>query len=774
MGVALASALIASSLYLRSVNYGPGGDEKFYQVGLQQEKERDLNAALESFAKVTQRYPRSPRAPQAHRKMSEVYHKKGDLTKASQALRESLWSQSHLVSHATHEWNQDEKNFRWQNHFMLGEISMAEKAWGTASDWYQQLIDENASPSIFQKALYRYGDALYQKSDKAERNSIEMRDLIEAYERAIEASPEAKWNAPSLFRLAELWEDLAGHEVGFRKENLGKALDYMKRLEQKGERLPLEGIDPLKVQLSMGRLYRDLGEVESSIGLYRGLLAQPKDPLEDTPLPLDVMGGLARSLLTRAEQYAKEAQSASAETDLYEVLEISRAFDEEQPTKRTSEQSDETAPIGIVESLYLRGHANYQLGVLKAGQTDKGPNGYFEKMDLAYQAALARNDHYGLRGIDSLLAMLRRTNFEFQINQDYHAAVRAYTRILEQFPASIYAYRIRHRLGTAQFHLGEYAEAEVQFRQVVDQFSLTRYVDDQAFRDSYFRLGHCQFLMKEYLRAADTIKTLLQLIDYEETPEALSAWRLLAEAYYSQGLYDQAIEEYRNYLTRYPAQDQEGKIRLALGRTLISRFDYEEGRKELQKIIDQQSEGRATSALYQSARMARYFICESYLTEFNLAPGNSRGALLSKALYEANNLRSAFPAEDTPLHLLGRVHFLMGDFERAVRDLEYFCNSAQGQRPLATAQLLLGESYFNLKRYNKAAEVLARLEVSELPREEGARTLYLLAESQRFEKQFQNAADTYNRLAKDYPASTYSELVQGRIEEVLWRLRKGI
>ncbi|MBW7937620.1 MAG: tetratricopeptide repeat protein [Candidatus Omnitrophica bacterium] len=256
-------------------------------------------------------------------------------------------------------------------------------------------------------------------------------------------------------------------------------------------------------------------------------------------------------------------------------------------------------------------------------------------------------------------------------------------------------------------------------------------------------------------------------MDYEKIPEVLSAWRLLAESYYSQGLYDQAVAEYRNFLARYPDEDVEGKIRLALGRTLIARFDYDKGRQELEEVV-------RTDPFSQSARLARYFICESYLAEYNLAPDETRNSLLQKALSDAEVLRASYPSEDSPLHLLGRIHFLMGDYERAARDLEYFCNATQGQQPPASVRLMLGEAYFNLRQYKKATGHLAQLNLNELPREEAARALYFLAESQRYDNLFQEAAATYTRLTKDFPTSPYSEVAQGRIEEVLWRMKKGI
>ncbi len=748
----VAVGLVAGSLMLRDTNYGPGGDERFFEEGLTHERANRFDAALEAYKKVTSRYPYSHLVPEAHEHMARIHRNNDNLRDALSEMNQGLTSQARILGSATEEWSQADLDYRLRALYFLGEAYAGEKKWSMAADRFQRVLEAAPPEPLRQRALYRLADALYLQENGEDIDSVRLRQLATANETALAASPESEWTNTTLFRLSKIWEELAGYELGIREENLEKSLKYMRELEQRGLAVGKTGIDPLDVKLHIGRLLRELGRADEGIALYREMLNIPEDPLEDRPPPFSVISGLARSLLARAEA----GKGASPEADLYEALELVRNRDD--------------APLSdqdLTEALYLRGHAYYQLGILKPGLSGNGERTFFERMDTAYQAALSRNDHYGIRGEDSLLAMMRRTNYLFQVNQDYRDAVRSYRRILEQFPTSVYAYRVRYRLGSALFQIGEYSEAEQLFRDVVDQFGQTRYVDDKAFRDSYFRLGHCQFLLKDYTRAADTIKTLLRLIDYEETPEALAAWRLLAESYYSKGLYDQAIEEYRNYLARFPNQDPEGKIRLALGRTLISRFDYEEGRRELQRVVE-------TDPQSHSARLARYFICESYLSEYNLAPEAARSGLLTQALDQADRLRKAFPAEDTPLFLLGSVHFLMEDYERAARDLEYFCNAAQGQRPLALAQLLLGESYFNLKNYKRASEKLSAIDLNALPRERAARVLYLLAESYRFDKQFLQAADTYARLAKDFPTSPYSDLVEGRIQEVQWRQKTGI
>jgi tetratricopeptide (TPR) repeat protein len=759
LGLSLAAALmlIASAIRIRYQDYGPGGDRRFYETGLSEERLGDYEEAISTYQKVLQRYPESPLVPAAHRRIAETSRASGDSTAASRSMQQALYAQQKGLGSSTSEWISEELTQRWKDMYFLGDLAASKPDWETAADWFTTVLAESKDPGLVQRSLYRLADALYQGSEDGARNTNMLRNLIEANDRALEASPEYVGAPEALLRNAGMWEDLAGLETGFKNEDIQKALDCLSRVrETKVSVSEGETKDLLEVEISIGRLYRELGRIEESVEFHRKLLDHHGQDGEEGPAPFKISFGLARGLLDQAMREADSGGKTPAESLLQEVLEITRNR-EELPFK-----DDE-----VTEALYLRGHAYYQMGLLHPPKDGEQVSPFFEKMDAAYQSALGRNENYGHGGEDSLLAMMRRTNYGFQINEDYREASRSYRKILEMFPSNIYSYRVRFRLGAALFTLGEYEEAEQQFQEVVDQFGQTRFVDDQAFRESYFRLGHCQFLKKDFVRSASTLKTLLQLLEYEKTPESLAAWSLMAEAYYSSGLYDEAVEEYRSFLARYPDEDQEGKIRLALGRTLIARFDYEEGRSELRGVIEDHPGG-------EMSRWSRYLICESYLGESKTAPSERKTEVLKEALAEAELLRTEYPSEDSPLQLLGKIHFELEDYGRAARDLEYYTNAARDRKPLSPSQLLLGESYFRSKQYVRAADQFQQIDVRQLSREEAARALFLWGESALFAKRFDEAASAYERLLKEFPASPYCGIARGRGDEVKWRQQKGI
>jgi len=276
-------------------------------------------------------------------------------------------------------------------------------------------------------------------------------------------------------------------------------------------------------------------------------------------------------------------------------------------------------------------------------------------MVAAYRGALERDDYYGKNGHDSLLALLRRTNYLYDNAEQYNDAVREYTRILENYPENPYAYRVQYKLGDALYRLERYAEAEEHFREAVDEFPRTQYTDDESFRGSYFGLATCQYLQEDYARAARTYETLLSLVRYEDSPEALLAWKRLADAYHQQGLIDESIEELRGFLEKYPNRDENGLVRFQLARNLFERFDYEEGREELRRIVDELPRDNET------VRWSHYLLCKSYRDESTLAVGDEREELLMKVLDEAERIRIAYPDEDRPLSIMGTTYFDLGD-----------------------------------------------------------------------------------------------------------------
>ncbi|MCG3195961.1 MAG: tetratricopeptide repeat protein [Candidatus Omnitrophica bacterium] len=755
---AILAALVAVglSLHYRDVNYGEGGDERFYREGVAALRSRNPELALESFGKVIERFPESPLIPQSLSRMAEARRALGELKASISTLERALAIHEVRVGKPTTEWSLDDLRFRWEGRYTIGDTEAEKKDWGAAAESFEKVIHESRDDRLKQRSLYRYAEARHRESEEVEtREAAEVRGLLAANERALEASPESEYACPTLRRSAELWEELAELEFGFRKENLEKALGCIEKLLAQGDRLVAAGMDPRGLQLAQGRVLRELGRHEESVALHRKILSDIVEEEPDKPPPFPVVSGLARSLLGRAEAYVAGGKPASAEADLMEAVEFTKPSEE----RPFSEEE-------LTEALYLRGHAEYQIGMLKSSTPEGKAAAIFNRMETAYRSALARNDHFGPAGRDSLLAMMRRTNYLFSINKDFRDAAESYRRILELFPKNVYAYRARFRLATALFELGEYLEAEQEFQKVVDLFNQTRYTDDEAFRESYFRLGHCQFLQQDYSRATATLKSLLGLLKYEKTPEALSAWRILAEAHFALGQYDEAVEELQGFLSRYPDEDSEGKIRWALSRALIARFDYEKGREELQRLVDKFPNGEV-------GRWARYLICESYLNESRGPDSATRRGLLDLALESANAIRVRYPGEDAPLQLLGRIYFELGDYERAARDLEYYHNAARGHKPQTPTQFLLAQAYFNLKRYERAIDLYRSMDISQLSREEAARALYQWAESLRFENRFSEADSTYSRLLKDFPVSSFSELALGRRDEVRWRMAQG-
>ncbi len=463
-------------------------------------------------------------------------------------------------------------------------------------------------------------------------------------------------------------------------------------------------------------------------------------------------------MVHRAEEFAETGKEASAELDLYEVLEIAK------PNEKSPFVGEDNT-----EAAYLRGHSYYNLGILLSRKTGDTQNSQFTKMVAAYQNALEQNNFYGKAGRDSLLGLLRRTNYLYDNVSQYNDAVRDYSRILEEFPDNPYSYRVQYKLGDALYRLKRYDEAEKYFRDAVRDFTRTKYTDDESFRGAYFGLATCQYLQEDYARAAQTYETLLSLVHYEDSPESLLAWKRLADSYHQQGLIDESVEELQGFLEKHPGRDENSLVRFQLARNLFERFDYEEGREELRKII------KDLPRTNETVRWAHYLLCKSYQDQSSLAVGEDRNKLLQNVLAEAEKIRIAYPDEDQPLAIIGLTYFDLGDYERSAKYLEYFNQASRKEHPPAEYQLKLAESFFRLKRYPDAISAYRKVDLDDFAvggREEAARTLFNLAESLRYEDRLTEAVANYQQILDDYPASTLRELTEGRINELQWRISK--
>jgi len=148
-----------------------------------------------------------------------------------------------------------------------------------------------------------------------------------------------------------------------------------------------------------------------------------------------------------------------------------------------------------------------------------------------------------------------------------------------------------------------------------------------------------------------------------------------------------------------------------------------------------------------------------------------------EVLSEAEKIRIAYPEEDRPLAIIGLTYFDLGDFERSAKYLEYYNQASRNEKPPAEYQLKLAESFFRLQRYDEAIPAYRKVDLDEFAvggREEAARTLFNLAESLRYEDHLVEAVANYEKILEDYPTTTLREIAEGRINELQWRISKGV
>jgi len=751
IGVAL--VMIGVAGISRYQNYGSGASERFYREGVRHQHLGEHHQALEDYGKVEARFPKSPWILEANKGIAEVKFELGEYVKSAEVMRVALNKQRSILSDATEEWTQRNRKYRWDGLSLLGDAYIANEEWDSAVEKLEILLEETDHKQLRERSLFALGGALYhQARENDDLGAMTIHRILETYGLVLAASPENKEVILAEYRMAELWEELGSLEPGYRKEHYRKALRNLQSLANAPEEeLAASGIDPLELKLNQGRLLRKMGSLGESIALYRTILDVPSgEEHEEESTPFRVSLELARSLLARGQRDWKGPKSASAEQDLYEALEQVR-IQEDRPFTE-----DE-----LTEALYLRGHSHYTLGRMGARPLGDLTATHFDRMESAYQSAVTKNPFFGPDGEDSLLALIRTTNYRFQISEDLEAAVTNYRQILNQFPDNRYSYRVSFNLAEALYKLRRYEEAEREYRRVVETAEDIRFFDPHHYRVSFYRLGECQFMLEDFSRASKTLRELLDLVGYENTPKNIWASRALAASYFQLGFLEEAVDEYRTFLEKFPGNDPEGKVRFQLGITLLEADMYGEGREELGRVIEK-FRGSET------ARRARYTLCESYIDQSDYSDPQESASLLKNAEEEAKSIREEYPVEDQPLYILGRIFFKQGDFERASTQLNYYLNAARGDETLSDARFLLGQACLELEDYACAINAFGAIDLTDLDWERKPLCLYLLAESYRLDKKYLKAYDTYKRVVVDYPTSDYAEMGEQQMERCDW------
>jgi TolA-binding protein len=356
-------------------------------------------------------------------------------------------------------------------------------------------------------------------------------------------------------------------------------------------------------------------------------------------------------------------------------------------------------------------------------------------------------------------------------NSDDQRARELFAQVIREYPRSPYVGAAAFWWGESFYRRNQLSEALVQYERVITE------AKREPLRDyALYRAAEIRLLKQNYAQAANYIATLRA--QYPASPTVEYAHYLESEVAFRQGRFDDAVRECGSFLQRYPqsvlfepaalvcaeGQYQLGRYTQAQQtyRALLSRrpppaLDREAryGLAWTSLNLGQISQARELFKQLQGlANESRYAEALQYI-DFATALQQNELRLAKRRLQE---LQEAFPKGQLLTSAWGELawhQFSAGDYEEAITWYRQVARSkAAAPATRDVAQYMMGESLYQLARYDEAASAFRQLrqEAEAQLREKARFRLGLALYRQGDDGQ---ASQVLKAFVQDYGASAY-------------------
>lgn len=516
--------------------------------------------------------------------------------------------------------------------------------------------------------------------------------------------------------------------------------------------------------------------LQNSLALYEELLKL--ETLLEDPDKFDILYNKAN-----AQRLIRDYDEALATAE-----ELNEELGEIKPS--TSQEPDPYKDIRV-KNAYLLGHIawdkagyDWKQDIINNRRRSLNSSQYYTNVKKYYQEALAEDGFYPEEenGIVSHLADIRLTNVLYIQEQEYEQAIERFKTMVGLWPEDDYSYltyyfygktlelygdekrnelqqvndeikqfgitpelyKKRNDLQTEMANL--YQDAIIQYGKAIEVRPSSQYVDinnEQYLVEMNFHRGFSAFKQGKYINDPSKIdaENLLTnaLQKYRNHPVAREKYvapaiERLGDLYRTIGLYDTAIDKYREYIDN-AYEDEQSKVRMKLADTYLTSLSYDEARMWYQRIIDENpppskadidrarrmgktvERGPAYEALKKKA--------QTYLDQATIAvteataPVNNRHKYLEQALDAYQKFAHAYPidpennnqyqpgdpripVDSETQRVIGNIYFELEDYPNAAKNLLAYLNQFPNAPHRGQIYNKIGQSYIQAGMIDEA------------------------------------------------------------------------
>jgi TolA-binding protein len=307
----------------------------------------------------------------------------------------------------------------------------------------------------------------------------------------------------------------------------------------------------------------------------------------------------------------------------------------------------------------------------------------------------------------------------------YDIAVQQFNLFVNRYPRSERVPDAKYYQAMSLYNINDYENARIEFQSMA-----VSYPEHQLAPGAWEKLGYCYLNLVKLEDAAKAFETVKVL--YPNDPSAPNALYQAGLSYFKLKNLTKSELVLKDFLDRYPDSPIFPRARLLMARLLVKKGEYDQGRKEFEKVL----ESKTTDEIYSETHLflAEYFQnigqIQRAKDEYNIILSNypqtsqlffavHNAALLSARTQDLMNAyqilnkymeRFKVPFQRNQIKItLAAVEYLQGEYPAAERTLESISTTGMNDSLIIKKMFYLGNVYLKQKRLEKAQEQFEKL-----------------------------------------------------------------
>ncbi len=296
------------------------------------------------------------------------------------------------------------------------------------------------------------------------------------------------------------------------------------------------------------------------------------------------------------------------------------------------------------------------------------------------------------------------------MKKDYLKAIEFYEYFLKISPIEEYNISAYLNLGNCYYMSEYYSEALNKWQEAIKKYPNNKKSLSITYKvaDTYYKSG-------KYAEAIEMYKFICSKYD-KNIPEVIDSKLRIAQSYYNNKKYDQAITEFLDFIKQYPATEKTSEAITQLESTLYKRQEYNaylKGLKTVQIKIAEDFETAFRSFIQANPKLKLTTSLILDIGTHYFEEGEYEKAIPWLQRFLNSNNYSLLEASklETAIYYISESYYFLKNYSEASRNYQIFITNFIKSKNIEKAYIRLGTSYFNLKMYDKCIHVYEQFNV---------------------------------------------------------------